>query len=222
MSSERECAGIAASGTDAAPEMSTASGTGAAPGTGTAPQRAPRRRARRLSRRRVPGLAPARALGLGLGLGLVFGLAGCGVQPTGVVDAGEPASGLTRGMRLYYASEGGLRAVPLLDREVTELNSVIKLLAQGPPAAEQRDGLTSLVHLSGASATGSGSRVTVRYEGPYPADGRDLGTGQLVCTMARAQAVLDPKVRTDDVEVTIRPSDGDPLGPYRCAEFRNG
>ncbi|MFD4996527.1 hypothetical protein [Streptomyces buecherae] len=202
--------------------MSTALGTGAAPGVGTAPQRAPRRRARLLSRRRGPGPAPARALGLGLGLGLVLGLAGCGVQPTGVVDAGEPASGLTRGMRLYYASEGGLRAVPLLDREVTELNSVIKLLAQGPPAAEQRDGLTSLVQLNGASATGSGSRVTVRYEGPYPADGRDLGTGQLVCTMARAQAVLDPEVRTDDVEVTIRPSDGDPLGPYRCAEFRNG
>ncbi|MEU3961268.1 hypothetical protein AB0F42_15785 [Streptomyces buecherae] len=196
----------------------------AAQGTSTAPQRASRNRARLPSRRRGPGQAPTRRLGLGLGfgLGLVLGLAGCGVQPTGVVDAGEPASGLTRGMRLYYAAEGGLRAVPLLDREVTELNSVIKLLAQGPPLAEQRDGLTSLVQLSGASATGSGSRVTVRYEGPYPADGRDLGTGQLVCTMARAQAVLDPEVRTDDVEVTIRPSEGEPLGPYRCAEFRNG
>ncbi|MFC9243930.1 hypothetical protein ACFT7S_07735 [Streptomyces sp. NPDC057136] len=153
---------------------------------------------------------------------LVIALVGCGVQPTGVIGAGEPASGLTRGMRLYYASAGGLRAVPLLDREIKDLNAVVKLLAQEPPPAEQRDGLTSLVHLGAYSVTGEGTRVTVRLEGPYPESGRDQGTGQLVCTLARAQSVLDPKVRTDEVEVTLRPSEGAALGPYRCAEFLNG
>lgn len=154
---------------------------------------------------------------------LGIALMGCGVQPTGVIGAGEPASGLTRGMRLYYASDGGLRGVPLLDREVKDLNAVVKLLAGGPPPAEQRDGLTSLVQeLGGYSVTGTGNRVTVRLDGPYTATGRDQGTGQLVCTLARAQSVLDPKVRADDVEVTLRPSEGAALGPYRCAEFLNG
>ncbi|MFK8907157.1 hypothetical protein [Streptomyces sp. YS-3] len=148
-------------------------------------------------------------------------LAGCGVQPSGVVGAGEPASGLTRGMRLYFASDSGLRGVPLLDRQVNDLNTVVKLLAVGPPPAEQRDGLTSLVQLGGYTVTGAGARVTVRLDGPYALSGRDQGTGQLVCTLARAQSVLDPNTRADDVQVTLRPDGGAALGPYRCAEFLN-
>ncbi|MFD3659616.1 hypothetical protein ACFWVF_03280 [Streptomyces sp. NPDC058659] len=150
-------------------------------------------------------------------------LAGCGVQPTGVIGAGEPASGLTRGMRLYYASDSGLRGVPLLDTRLKDLNSVVKLLAQGPGPAEQRDGLTSLVQeLGGYTVSGTGTRVTIRLDGPYPLSGRDQGTGQLVCTLARAQSVLDPKVRADEVEVGVRPAEGAELGPYRCAEFLDG
>lgn len=42
-------------------------------------------------------------------------LAGCGVQPSGAVGAGEPASGLTRGMRLYFAS-GSYRCSEFLNR----------------------------------------------------------------------------------------------------------
>ncbi|MCX5339852.1 hypothetical protein [Streptomyces atratus] len=153
---------------------------------------------------------------------LATALVGCGVQPTGVIGAGEPASGLTRGIRLYYASDNGLRAVPLPDKEIKDLDAVMKLLAVGPSPAEQRDGLTSLVQqLGGYSVTGTGTRVTVHLDGPYAESGRDQGTGQLVCTLARAQSVLDPKVRTDDVEVTLRPSEGAALGPYRCAEFLN-
>lgn len=151
---------------------------------------------------------------------LALALVGCGVQPTGVIGAGEPASGLTRGMRLYYASDTGLRGVPLLDPRSRDLNSVVKLLAQGPGPAEQRAGLTSLVQeLGGYTVSGTGARVTIRMDGPYPLSGRDQGTGQLVCTLARAQSVLEPEVGTDDVEVTVRPTEGPVLGPYRCAEF---
>lgn len=131
-------------------------------------------------------------------------------------------TGLTRGIRLYYASDSGLRGVPVLDRKVESLNSVVKLLAGGPPPAEQRDGLTNLVQLGGYTVTGQGARVTVHLEDPYAATGRDQGTGQLVCTLARAQSVLDPEVRTDDVEVTLRQPVGPSLGPYRCAEFLDG
>ncbi|MFJ6012308.1 hypothetical protein [Streptomyces sp. NPDC092952] len=147
----------------------------------------------------------------------VAALTGCGVQPTGVVEAGEPASGLTRGVRLYFASPSGLTAVPLIDQRVDDLNGVLKLLGATEPPAGQ--GLVSLVRLGGYSATGSGERVTVRTEGPYGGSGRDQATGQLVCTLARTQSVLDPRVRADDVRVTFRPSEGEPLGPLGCAEF---
>ncbi|MER7913903.1 MULTISPECIES: hypothetical protein [unclassified Streptomyces] len=151
---------------------------------------------------------------------LVLALAGCGVRPTGPIAAGEPASGPTRGMRLYFASDGGLRAVPLLDRRITDLNMVMKLLAAGPPPAERRDGLTTLVQgLGGYTATGSGTRVTVRLEDPYAGNGRDQATGQLVCTLARAQSVLEAEVRAEDVEVTLRPPGGPAVGPHRCADF---
>ncbi|WP_395359111.1 hypothetical protein ACHGLA_03550 [Streptomyces sp. YH02] len=110
----------------------------------------------------------------------------------------------------------------VLDREIESLGAVVKLLADGPPPAEQRGGLTNLVELGGYTVTGRGAQVTVRLEDPYASTGRDQGTGQLVCTLARAQSVLDPKVRTDDVEVTLRPPEGPALGPYRCAEFLNG
>ncbi|MEU6504044.1 GerMN domain-containing protein [Streptomyces californicus] len=149
-------------------------------------------------------------------------LVGCGVgvRPTGVLDAGEPASGLTRGKRLYYASDTGLRAVPLLDREGDELEAVMKLLAQGPTAAERRQGLTTLLHApSGYTVTGDGPRVTVELTGPYWAQARDQATGQLVCTLASFQSVREAEVRADDVEVTIRPGEGPVLGPLRCAEF---
>ncbi|MEU5216692.1 hypothetical protein AB0G79_10900 [Streptomyces sp. NPDC020807] len=43
-----------------------------------------------------------------------------------------------------------------------------------------------------------------------------------MCTPARAQSVLDPGVRADDVRVTVRPESGTALGPYRCAEFLGG
>ncbi|MFG3427026.1 GerMN domain-containing protein [Streptomyces californicus] len=149
-------------------------------------------------------------------------LTGCGVgvRPTGVLDAGEPASGLTRGERLYYASDTGLRAVPLLDREGDELEAVMKLLAQGPTAAERRQGLTTLLHApSGYTVTGDGPRVTVELTGPYWAQARDQATGQLVCTLASFQSVREAEVRADDVEVTIRPGEGPVLGPLRCAEY---
>ncbi|MBD0710460.1 MULTISPECIES: GerMN domain-containing protein [unclassified Streptomyces] len=153
-------------------------------------------------------------------LGLL--LAGCGVQPTGVIGAGEPATGLTRGVRLYFASGSGLQAVPVLDRKITDLSTVVKLLDVGPSPAEQRAGLVDLVEIGGYAVTGRGTEVTLSLEEPYGASGRDQGTGQLVCTLARAQSVLEPEVRTEDVRVTLRPRDGEVFGPYRCSEFLNG
>ncbi|MDT0489898.1 GerMN domain-containing protein [Streptomyces sp. NPDC012600] len=156
-------------------------------------------------------------------LGSVLVGCGVGVRPTGVIDAGEPASGLTRGARLYFASGSGLRAVPLIDKDVRDLAAVMKLLAQGPSAAERREGLTTLIQGVGHyEVTGDRSRVTVRLKGPYWASERDQATGQLVCTLASFQSVQEAAVRADDVEVTVRPGEGPVLGPLRCAEFLGG
>ncbi|MFE7466848.1 hypothetical protein ACFU6R_22480 [Streptomyces sp. NPDC057499] len=170
---------------------------------------------------RLRRAAAAAVLGSALGAAALTGCgaAPTGVQPTGVVTAGEPATGLTRGLRLYFASPNGLRAVPLIDRRIDDLNGALKLLGAAEPPADRGEQLVSLVRLGGYSATGSGDRVTVRLEGPYGGSGRDQETGQVVCTLARAQSVLDPRTRADDVRVTFRPTGGEPLGPFRCAEF---
>ncbi|MFE0172431.1 hypothetical protein ACFWZ2_08950 [Streptomyces sp. NPDC059002] len=174
--------------------------------------------------------------GVGVAAGVVaLGVlvAGCGVRPSGVVDAGEPASGLTKGLRIYFVSETGrLEGVSRSAEGVREPAGVIKLLLAGPTEAEQRAGLTSLVHGGGSyDVTGEGRRLTVRIPdmilNPSSVSDRNL-TGQLVCSLARAQAVLDKKGRTrpDDVRVTVRGDteegpgqESDSGSDYVCSDF---
>ena len=145
---------------------------------------------------------------------LVAAAVGCGVQPTGVLDAGQPPTGL----RLYFASEKGLRAVPRLGKP-TNLDSVIKLLTVGPTTTEQNNGLTNLVEPKGPHrATGDGTRITLTMPRPRLGTDNQLLNGQLVCTPAHAHAVLHPDIHPDDVNVTLT-TDNTPLGPYRCANF---
>ncbi|MGW2225171.1 hypothetical protein [Streptomyces formicae] len=162
---------------------------------------------------------------------LVLTLAGCGVRPTGIVDAGEPASGLTKGLRIYFVSETGrLEGVTRSDEPLREPAAVIKLLMSGPDESERRSGLTTLVHGGRFEVTGDGDRLTVRVFDLLldPASVNDRNyTGQLVCSLARAQAVLDKSGRTrpDDVRVAVRavPPEGvqreAELGPYVCSDF---
>ncbi|MEU7578761.1 hypothetical protein AB0B50_14280 [Streptomyces sp. NPDC041068] len=162
----------------------------------------------------------------GIGLGLAaLALAGCGVRPTGVVDAGEAAGGLTKGLRIYFVDETGrLQGVSRSDENVRETTAVIKLLMGGPDEGEQRAGLNTLVKEGQFEVTGGGSRLTLRMPDtlidPTSVSDRNL-TGQLVCSLARASAVLDKSERTrpDDVRVTVVPQEGGELGPYVCSDF---
>ncbi|WFB08173.1 hypothetical protein LRS74_14775 [Streptomyces sp. LX-29] len=136
-----------------------------------------------------------------------------------MVDAGEPAGGLGRGLRLYFASDDGLRSVSRPERRVDSLNGALKLLAAGPTADERAAGLTMLVEPLGTfDATGdAGNRLTMRLSEevvPQP----DLATGQLVCTPARAQSPLHGS-RPDRVQVTLVNGAGRRAGPYRCSQF---
>ncbi|WP_329124752.1 hypothetical protein [Streptomyces sp. NBC_01353] len=65
-----------------------------------------------------------------------------------------------------------------------------------------------------------GARVTVRPPDASFAGSRrdDLVNGQLVCTLARAQSLIHPSIRPDDVQVTLT-GNAKPSGPYRCSQF---
>ncbi|BDM70006.1 hypothetical protein HEK616_34930 [Streptomyces nigrescens] len=146
-------------------------------------------------------------------------VAGCGIRPTGVIDAGEPVTGLTKGMRIYFASDTGLRGVSRPDLKLHSLDAVIKLLVAGPNASEQKSGLTNLVAFDGSyHVSGDAHRVTLDAQDTYLSPDARLRNGQLVCSLARAQAALHPKLRPDDIQVTLR-ARGDSLGPYACSYF---
>ncbi|WP_411147024.1 hypothetical protein [Streptomyces sp. x-80] len=153
-------------------------------------------------------------------LALAVILAGCGVPPTGVLDAGEPATGLTKGLQLYYVRDTTLQGVPRPDTPITDLTSVVKLLAEAPTRAERERGLINLVRLNRTyEATGTGHHLTLRAPGTNLSGKRShLAAGQLVCSLARAQGVLHKEVRPDEVQVTLD-GQGKPLGPYQCSQF---
>lgn len=148
---------------------------------------------------------------------------GCGIQPTDVIDAGEPATGLTKALRIYYVREGRLEGVSRPALELRGFDEVFKLMGTDPTTAEQERGLTNLltdsVKLGGYQVTGSGTRITLSSrEDTFSGVRTRLPNGQWVCTLARVQAVLDPSVRPDDVQVTLKGPDA-PLGPYQCSDF---
>ncbi|MFE1931602.1 hypothetical protein ACFW95_14755 [Streptomyces sp. NPDC059474] len=146
--------------------------------------------------------------------------AGCGVRPTGVVDGGEPAHGLTKDLRIYYVRGSGLQGVTRPDISLQGLGGVLKLLSDMPAWAEER-GLVNLVQLGSYSTSGTGHRITLHAPGASFDSPRDrLPNGQLVCTLARAQSFLhrDEAIRPDDVRVSL--DDGKrTYGPYQCSQF---
>ncbi|MEV0444432.1 hypothetical protein AB0I84_05615 [Streptomyces spectabilis] len=172
-------------------------------------------------------MTPARAVALALTLALAAALTACGVRPTGVVTGADPATGLTRGLRLYYVDGTGLRGVSRPDSGLRDLPGVIKMLGEGPNKAEREAGLTNLVEIGEIDVTARGDRVTYRSPGAFFDSDRDrLPNGQLVCTLARAHSYLSSKdearrIRPDDVQVTLDNGERR-FGPYRCSQFLDG
>ncbi|SOE12224.1 hypothetical protein SAMN06272775_3220 [Streptomyces sp. 2323.1] len=148
---------------------------------------------------------------------LAVAATGCGIRPTGVTDGGKAPSGISQGMRVYFASDSGPRGVSRPGAKIDDLNDAFKLLLAGPTSEERAAGLANLISRDGAySATSRHGKVTVnapdRYFGP-----QDQSTGQLVCTIARAEVLLHD-TRPDKVQVTIIGADGR-AGPYQCQQF---
>ncbi|KZB84117.1 GerMN domain-containing protein [Amycolatopsis regifaucium] len=148
-------------------------------------------------------------------------LGGCGVRPTEVLDGGAPAAGIPEGVRIYFASDRGLRGVSRPGTQITELAAVVKLVMAGPNEAELAAGLTNLTAITGElSATATDGRVTLRIPRTVLGGVAGMAAGQLVCSLSRAESLLHG-TRPDAVRVTIV-AQGGAVGPYQCSQFLTG
>ncbi|GLF99441.1 hypothetical protein [Streptomyces yaizuensis] len=161
------------------------------------------------------------------GLAAALLTTGCGVPPTGVLDGGDPAGGLTQGMRLYFVSHTGrLKPVPRPDIDPSELKDpgdVIELLGDGPSETERATGLTTLVPQGPYAYTPDWKNLSIRFPAhmidPSSVEGRNL-MGQLVCSIARGRILADGDEtrRMDDVPVRVA-GRWEEREPYVCSDF---
>jgi hypothetical protein len=152
---------------------------------------------------------------LAAGLVSLVALAGCGVQPSDAIEAGDPPSGSvapTTTITLYLVKNGRLSAVtrrpgpgsrPLFPADT------LALLAAGPSAREQANGFTTDVPPGAGpfSVTAEPGHLVVTLSTPA-SELSPLAVEQIVCTAA-ARAPESP------VQVTVVGA-GQGLGPRNC------
>ncbi|MFQ3561255.1 hypothetical protein QZN11_31320 [Streptomyces gramineus] len=137
--------------------------------------------------------------------GLAAGLtvAGCGVPPSGVIQAGPAASGIPRPdanpsarsvVALYFVHDGALRPYPRRVGDAADQRSALAMLFDGPDAQESATATTLLPRLPSAPD------VTIEGDGilavrlPDAAGHPDhLGLMQLACTVAGIAEPLTAK-----------------------------
>ncbi|MGW1200071.1 GerMN domain-containing protein [Streptomyces sp. NPDC002536] len=154
--------------------------------------------------------------------GMLGTLAGCGIEPTDVVEVGLPATGVKRpGARvedavLYFASQpGGI--LPLhrpAGGEVTA-EEAVQLLMKGPNDAERMRGLYSELPRDVRVVTIATERgkVTVRLSTDL---GRlsPLARAQVVCTAVHNAVPGD--LPPEDVKVDLSGTSGKPMPDQTC------
>ncbi|MET8161960.1 hypothetical protein ABZT47_36855 [Sphaerisporangium sp. NPDC005289] len=137
---------------------------------------------------------------LAAGLVSLVAVAGCGVQPSDVIPAGDPPSGAVEpiaAVTLYLVSNGRVSAVTRPGGRLSQADT-LALLAAGPTAREQAHGLTSDVPPQAGpfSVTAEpAGRLVVTLSTPAGELSR-LAVEQIVCTAAAT-------VPQGPVEVTV-------------------
>jgi spore germination protein GerM len=116
---------------------------------------------------------------------LMLGVAGtgCGIRPTGVVDAGRPAGGV----RVYLVADGKLRPVVRPNLPGGDPVSAVGSLFLGPQVTERAAGLTTAVPASVSLVNvkeGAGKIDLVLNTDPARLS--DLAILQIACTAATA------------------------------------
>jgi hypothetical protein len=169
------------------------------------------------------GAGRGRAVRAGL-VGAVGGgllLAGCGIPATGVVEAGEPAVGVHREVKLYFVRGRDPDALAVVSRRLEAASGFedsLALLFKGLSPAESKVlDLTTRVPMAPVKVGYADGRVTVYVGVP---DGRlsPVAVDQIVCT-ALAAGPADPDRPPDTVTVVVagEVQHGSPDGTGRCA-----
>jgi hypothetical protein len=140
-------------------------------------------------------------------------LTGCGVRPTGVVDAGEPATGLQSGVQVYFVWGNGLRPVVLPARGEDD-GYVLQLLFDGPDADARAAGLRTAIpagtQLVPAAVLADNREAMIGVFGSDPARLSRLARAQIACT-----AIAGLAQRGEHVETVTIASKAGRSGPTR-------
>ncbi|MFD5800273.1 MULTISPECIES: hypothetical protein [unclassified Streptomyces] len=172
-----------------------------------------------------PSMTPRTAgRALPLLLAALLPLAGCGIPETGVVEAGEPATGVldpgtapspsraqptpvpVAAVPLFFVEDGALASVTRAVPGATDPGTVVLMLFKGPDERERKRGLTTELPLAAAPTVRvDGASVTVllpRGTGSLS----DTAVDQLACTVAAARLRQDPVL--DRAQVTVEQPGG--------------
>lgn len=117
-------------------------------------------------------------------------LSSCGIPSTGVVEAGEAATGIRPAYVLYFVRQDTLLGVRSQVPGIFDIGTAVELLFRGPDAILGRKGLTTeLPRLtSPVTVRANGARVSVELpRGTRPLTRTALA--QLTCTIADARLV---------------------------------
>ncbi|MEU1309398.1 hypothetical protein ABZ419_10955 [Streptomyces cinnamoneus] len=135
-------------------------------------------------------------------------LAGCGIEPTEVIEVGRPAQGAKRPgapvkeARLYFGYPGGLQPVSRPAQGEVSAEEAVPLLLAGPNEAERFRGLYSELPRSGGRVEVISGQGTVTIQ--LPLDVTRLtatARSQLVCTAAHNGVPGD--LPAEEVKVTL-------------------
>ncbi|WP_052434201.1 hypothetical protein [Streptacidiphilus melanogenes] len=142
-------------------------------------------------------------------LAAVLLLSGCGIPATGVIQSGEPATGVTpAGPVLYFVIDGHLVPTSPPVATPTDTGATVKLLLSGPDLRERRLGMTTALYDVPAPAISvNGAEVTLQLSAgtrPLPA----IAIRQLICTVAAARLTADPDTAATGVTVVVAAPDG--------------
>ncbi|MEU3901427.1 hypothetical protein [Streptomyces sp. NPDC045251] len=191
---------------------------------------------------------PRRRIALTLLCAALLPLSACGIPATGVVEAGEPATGVrdpagtpvptpapseavpAAAVPLYFVADGDLVAVTRTVTGAADLGSAVLMLFKGPDAEERGRGLTTELPPAAVAPT-------VRADGAAVVVQLPKGTGslsetavdQLACTVAVARLRQDPALGSAQVTVEQpggrlagRSSDDCPTGAADAADRTEG
>ncbi|MHA5051357.1 hypothetical protein [Streptomyces sp. SD15] len=134
-------------------------------------------------------------------------LSSCGIPETGVVEAGEPATGIRPAHVLYFVSEGTLLPVRRQATGQFGIETAVDMVFRGPDVLERRKGVTTELPLLTVGPTvrtdgGGGERVSIELPwgtGPLT----ETAITQLICTVAEARLLEAPDTDTASMRVTV-------------------